>query len=200
MYVVDRALRATFPGDYDKRCLYSAFATCTLIQDAGYSASIVGGRFLAFVVSETGDRAGLQGFGGDLDQLDPPSHFWVEAEGRILDLGPRYLSRGSSFPTAPIPMVAWNPPDGLPKYLRYQASIRYAPDVELLSNFEISNRKEAFVADCRRRYRSQVGQPKLSTWLLTDEGAVVGAASRGDLWALNALKFAERVNLGELPF
>jgi hypothetical protein len=62
--VVDRTLRKQFPSDYDKRCLYIAFATSALLNELDIESHIVGGDFLSFVVSTSGQRAGLQGFGG----------------------------------------------------------------------------------------------------------------------------------------
>jgi hypothetical protein len=69
--VVDRALRKEFPGDFDKRCMYAASASCVLLHEAGFDSTIAGADFLAFVVSTSGHRAGMQGLGGGKDQ---PSH------------------------------------------------------------------------------------------------------------------------------
>lgn len=197
LYVVDRALRSEFPDDYDKRCLYAAFGTCALIQDAGFEANIAGGEFLAFVVSKSGQRAGLQGFGANPAQ---PSHYWVEVEGTIVDLGPHYLPRGSSFPAEPMPIVAWRPGSELPRYLRYRTTIRYAPDAELQSDGVITVRKEAFVSKCQSRYKAQVGQPKLPVWLLSGSVSFDAAVLRRDTWARNAKTFANGIEESQLPF
>jgi hypothetical protein len=97
LYVVDCSLRKEFPEDFYKRCMYAAFGSTALLQDAGYEANIVGGDFLAFVVAKSEQRAGLQGFGLGTDQ---PSHFWVEVDNTIVDVGPHYLPEDSRFPAA----------------------------------------------------------------------------------------------------
>lgn len=195
--VVDKALRKEFPGDYDKRCLYAAFATCALLQDAGFDAALAGGDFVAFVVASSGERAGLQGFGYGSTE---PSHYWVEVEDTIVDLGPHYLPRGSSFPVSPMPLIAWRLADELPLYLRYRAHMRYDPAVQLQSDPAIMARKDRFVSECRAKYRAQMGQPKLPRWLLTGPDAVLAAALAGDSWAQNALRFASGIDESQIPF
>ena len=128
LYVVDRSLRKEFPEDYFKRCMYAAFGTSALLQDAGFNANIVGGDFLAFVVARFEQRAGLQGFGLGTDQ---PSHFWVEVDGTIIDVGPHYLPDDARFPATPMPFVAWSSASTLPLYLRYRSHIQYDPRVRL---------------------------------------------------------------------
>lgn len=195
--IVDRALRKEFPGDYDKRCLYAAFATCALLQDAGFDANLVGGDVLAFVVAVSGERAGLQGFGFGSDQ---PSHFWVEVQDTIVDLGPHYLPRGSSFPAVGMPLIAWQPAGDLPVFLRYRRHIRYDAAVQLQSDPAIRARMEQFVSICRARYRTQMGQPKLPAWILSGPEALAAAARNGDAWARNAIRFAQGIDQSQIPF
>ena len=197
LFVVDRCLRKEFPDDYDKRCMYGAFATSVLLQDAGLEANIAGGDFLAFVVSRRGDEAGLQGFGLGEDQ---PSHFWVEVQDTIIDLGPHYLPKRSRYPAFDLPLVAWTLATGLPKYLRYRPLIRYASEAQLQATPDILARKEQFIAQCRERYKTQVGQPKLPGWVLSDQASLLTAARQGDLWALNAIRFSDGVRETDLPF
>jgi hypothetical protein len=118
LYVVDRSLRKEFREDYYKRCMYAAFGTTALLQDAGFKANIVDGDFLAFVVARFEQRAGLQGFRLGTDQ---PSHFWVEVDDAIVDVGPHYLPDHSRFPAASMPFIAWSPVSKLPLYLRYRS-------------------------------------------------------------------------------
>ncbi len=195
--VVDRTLRKEFPRDYDKRCIYAAFAICALLHDLDIEANIVGGDFVAFVVSQSGDRAGLQGFGNAGEEL---SHYWVAAADTIIDVGPHYLPKGSSFQAANMPLVAWSPMNELPLVLRYRPKMRFASQVELRSSTEIQVRKELFVSQCTRRYNAQLGQPKLPTWLLTGLASLELAARSGDFWARNALLFADRMDEAQLPF
>lgn len=194
--VVDRTLRTTFPDDYDQRCMYAAFGLRALLHRAGHEARIIGGDFAAFVVSRTGERAGLKGFGfAD----DGPAHYWVEAGDTLIDLGPHYLPKSSRYPTAPMPILAWAKSASLVHVVRYRSEVEYAPDVELDSTPEIMARMERFLEYCETRYRAQVGQPKLPTWLLSGTPALTTAASSGDAWAKNALRFLRETRPEDLP-
>jgi hypothetical protein len=195
--IVDKALRNEFADDFDKRCLYAAFAVFALLQDEGFDTHLAGGDFVAFVVARSGERVGLQGFGYGRDQ---PSHFWVEVQDTIVDLGPHYLPQGSSFAAAAMPLVAWQLSDGLPVYLRYRAHMRYDPAVQLQSFPDVMARKDRFVAGCRAKYAAQRGQPRLPSWLLTSPMALELAAREGDVWAKNALRFAAGIDKSQLPF
>ncbi|MEA2893500.1 MAG: hypothetical protein QOI05_4293 [Bradyrhizobium sp.] len=195
--IVDRSLRSEFPDDYHKRCMYAAFGTSALLQDAGHQASIVGGDFVALVVATSGQRAGLQGFGFGENE---PSHYWVTLGDKIIDLGPYYLPRDSRYPAQPLPMVAWSPAEALPRYLRYRAEIAYDPAARLNSTPEIESRMAAFLTRCRNRFAEQRGQPKIPHWILTGDSSLVTAASSGDAWARNALRFANDFGDSELPF
>jgi hypothetical protein len=197
LHVVDRSLRKEFPEDFYKRCMYAAFGTTAILQDAGFGANIVGGDFLAFVVARSGQRAGLQGFGLGSDQ---PSHFWVEVDDTIVDVGPYYLPDGASFPAVSMPFVAWSPASVFPLYLRYRSNVQYDPRALLDSTPEIAKRLDAFVATCRARYAGQSGQPKLRSWLLTGGTALETAARAGDAWAQNAIRFANGIKEDQLPF
>jgi hypothetical protein len=195
--VVDRALRKDFPEDFDKRCMYAASATCVLLHEAGFESTIVGGDFVAFVVSASGHRAGMQGFGGGKDQ---PSHYWVRVSDKIVDIGPHYLPWSSSFPAATLPFVAWSQASAPPKFLRYRPTVDYGRSVQRLATFDSVDRSEAFVNNCRRRFESQSGQPKLPAWLLTDWKSLKTAAEHGDFWARNAIRFSNETDESSLPF
>lgn len=127
--VVDAALRATFPDDFDARCMYAAFGVRDMLREAGQPAEILAGDFLCFSVSKDGQEALMEGFGAHA--TTPPSHFWVEAAGRRLDLGPSYLPRRSRLDAAAIPPLNWGLSEPLPVYLRYRERQRWHPDVEL---------------------------------------------------------------------
>jgi hypothetical protein len=129
-----------------------------------------------------------------------PSHYWVTVSDTIVDMGPHYLTKGSSFPAAQIPFVVWADASALPKFLRYKPQIEYDPSVQLRSTKEIVDRVADFVEQCRARYKIQVGQPKLPGWIATDTKSVELAAAAGDFWARNALRFANMTSVDRLPF
>lgn len=109
--IIDDVLRSVFPSDYTKRCAYAAMAVKTALEDAGYPASIVAGDFCALVVKSDGSNASWRGYGFGSDQ---ESHFWVETEDRIIDLGLFYLPVGSSYDAASMPALAWSRSEPLP--------------------------------------------------------------------------------------
>jgi hypothetical protein len=57
-----------------------------------------------------------------------------------------------------------------------------------------------FIEDCRKRNAAQVGQPKLPTWLLTDEDSLRAAAKAGDVWARSAQRSVQVAHLQDYPF
>jgi hypothetical protein len=194
--VVDRSLRMAFQTDFDRRCAYAVFGIRSLLQDIGCTAQVFGGDFLAFVVSRDGMRAGLQGFGGGETQC---SHFWVETEERIIDLGPHYLPKSSSFPVVRMPAVAWKKNGELPLYLRYKP-LQAFPESVSMSSIETQNaRCEQFVQACRERFAGQLSNSSFPTWLATDHQSVVHASRRDD-WANAALRFGKECSSDSLPF
>lgn len=197
MGFIDRVLRALFPDDYDARCMYAAFGLSSLLRQSGLDARIVGGDFFAFVVSKDGRQANLQGFGQGSDSA-LPSHFWVESSGRLLDLGPHYLPRKSSFPAAAIPVIAL-PLAQSPLFLRYRPKIRYEPDVKLASDDTITGRMQAFLKECNSQWENGI-RPTLPTWIFSGKEALHRAITRRDPWAHGAIQFASRVRIEELPF
>jgi hypothetical protein len=132
--VVERTLRKTFPDDCQKRCAYSAFGIRSLLQDGGVEATLIGGDFAAFVMSLKGEKAGVQGFGFGEDQC---SHFWVEADGRLIDIAPHFLPRESSYPIVPMPAIAWDLREHLPAYLRYRVIERFPASAMMSSDATI---------------------------------------------------------------
>jgi hypothetical protein len=195
--VVVRSLRKEFPDDFHKRCYYAAFAMRALLRDAGVEAEIVGGDFVAFIVSSNGARAGMQGFGFGKEQC---SHFWIVAEGRLLDVGPHLLPNDSSYPVAAMPLVAWEMEASLPPYLRYRPVQRFPAEAVMSAVPEQNARCERFIADCRIRLSSQIAGSKPLSWLLTGPSATETAARGRDPWAVGALRFAGMTSVAELPF
>lgn len=196
--IVDRALRGTFPTDYPKRCLYAAFGIQALLLDLGHDASIQGGDAVAFMVSRSGSRASMQGFAG---ASEGQAHYWVVVSERLVDIGPHYLPEDSSFLAAPVPMVFWDLKAKLPTYLRYRALEDFGTATSLVATDEIHERMDAFIAQCRRKSKQQLGQPKLPMWLLTSQASVELNAARGDAWAKGALRFASMSTAQQgLPF
>lgn len=195
--VVVRSLRKEFPVDFYKRCYYAAFAMRALLRDAGVEAEIVGGDFVAFIVANNGARAGMQGFGFGEEQC---SHFWVVAEGRLLDVGPHLLPNDSSYPVAAMPLVAWEMGVPFPAYLRYRPLQRFPAEAVMSAVPEQNARCDRFIADCRNRLCSQIAGSKPLSWLLTGPSATEAAARARDPWAQGALRFAGMTRLAELPF
>jgi len=190
---VDAALRQTFPHDFDTRCMYAAFGVRDLLRAAGERAQIIAGDFLCFSVSRDGRSALMEGF-GKMD-ANPPAHFWVEAAGRRLDLGPHYLPRRSRMEVAAIPPVCWSLGSPLPHYARYRERQRFDFDVELSPADPLVERLREFRSICAQ-------QPAASPhwrWMLRSQGSVTAAARDGDTWAKNALLFLKCTTVGQLP-
>lgn len=191
------ALHAEFPDDFHKRCPYAAWGVRSLLSDAGMQAEIVGGDFVAFVVSRDGARAGMHGFAHSKDQC---SHFWVESSGRLIDLGPYFLPHESSFDVVPMPAVAWELSHPLPRYLRYRVQDRFDQLALVNKGRAINARCAAFVERCRDNARSSNVPSKFPTWIVTDPSSVEIAANRKAPWAIAATRFAKRSDPGDLPF
>lgn len=193
---VDAALRATFPDDYDARCMYAAFGIRDLLREAGLSAEIVAGNFLCFSVSKDGREATMEGFG--TQAATKPSHFWVEAAGRRLDLGPSYLPRRSRLDAAAIPPLNWGLSAPIPHYLRYQELQRWHPDVELSPGNPLVERLHRF-RSVLAGVASAAPAPSWA-WVLHGLTSVKQAARGGDTWALGALRFLQVADPRTLPF
>ncbi|MGY6161856.1 hypothetical protein [Paraburkholderia strydomiana] len=195
--IVADALRQQFPDDFHKRCPYAAWGVRSLLSDAGIQAEIVGGDFVAFVISNDGIRAGMHGFAHSKDQC---SHFWVEANGRLIDLGPHFLPNESSFDVAPMPAVAWDLSYPLPRFLRYRSQDRFDQKALMSRDPAINARCAAFVERCRGKARSTVVGSKFPTWIVTGPSSVEIAANRKTPWAIGAMQFARRSDPRDLPF
>lgn len=193
---VDAALRQFFPEDFDARCMYAAFGVRDLLRAAGQPAEIVYGDFLCFMTSQDGRDALFTGFG--TADGDRPSHFWVEAAGYRLDLGPYYLVRQARFRAAPIPPLCWKLAAPLPIYLRYRVLQRCDPDVELPPGDPLVERVAGFRAKCLEVSADAPAAPW--PWALTNPGAVTQAARAGDVWASGALHVLKQAHLQRLPF
>lgn len=196
IFVVDRTLRSMFPKDYYKRCMYVAFGISELLRNAGINAQIRGGDFLALVVAKKQQKLQMHGFGrsGSAD----PSHYWVETSSTLIDLGPHYLPKGSSFSASAMPVIAWNTSTPLLRCLHYNCRITYDPEVMLLASASILERMDEFLDRCNARYKAQKSQPNLRSWLLTDKSSLISSAERGDAWSLAAVRF-ERSEFVKLP-
>lgn len=195
--VVDRALRREFPTDFHKRCMYAAFAIKTLLRDQGIDAQIVGGDFASFVISPDLAEPSFQGFGyGEIDC----SHFWVETEDRLIDLGPSYLPLESREPIVAMPAAAWELTHPLPNYLRYRAKLRFPEEALMNPDPAINARNERFIEQCRARLANGGGATGLSTWILTSDTSLEAAAKRKDRWAIGASKFETWADPSKLPF
>jgi hypothetical protein len=194
---VANALRVEFPDDFHKRCMYAAWGVRSLLTDTGVRAEIIGGDFVAFVVSRDGTRAGMQGFAHSKDQC---SHFWVEASGRLIDLGPYFLPNESSYEVVQMPAVAWELSQQLPRYLRYRIQKRFGQDAPLNKDPTINARGAAFVERCHGIAHSSNVPSKFPTWIVTGPASVEIAANRKVPWAIGATRFARRSDSADVPF
>ncbi|EUB86985.1 hypothetical protein [Pseudomonas sp. GM30] len=184
--VVDRCLRGQFPEDYYKRCLYASFGVHVLLRALGHSPAVVGGSFLAFVVSRDQRQASMQGYASDSGEH---SHYWVELDGWIIDLGTYYLPIGSSFLASEMPALYWDKGYRMPKGLKYAPEARYAsPEVAHLEP-HIIEKMVPFLAACQVRMCQPLVKPKIGKWLVTTPSSIQRAASKGDLWARAVIRY-----------
>lgn len=196
--IVDRALRQSFPDDYCKRCMYAAFGMQSLLTELGFPASIQGGDVLAFMVARSGKQAGLQGFA---NASDGHAHYWTVSENRLVDIGPYYLPRDSSFPAVPVPLVAWDMFEQLPPFLRYRIAEDFGRATVLAANETIQQRMRDFIDLCRRKLKHQIGQRRPPNWTLTGTDALLFRGGLGDPWARNAMLFSTMPGIVDsLPF
>lgn len=195
--IVAHCLRETFPDDFYRRCAFCTFASRALLQDFGIEATIVGGQFAALVLAADGSRIALQGFDGG---TEPFPHLWVEAEGRLVDLGPWLLGFGSGYEVLPMPALAWNLGAPLPSALRYRARARLTEISRISPDPAVCAQADDFVAQCRALAADAARIPDLETWLATDEIALQNAALRGDGWAREASRFRPAALSRPLPF
>lgn len=178
--VVDRCLRSQFPDDYYKRCMYASFGVHRLLQAQGYNPVIVGGNFGAFVISRDQSIASIQGYASDSGEH---SHYWVELDGSIIDLGTYYLPVESSFRICELPAVFWNTSYSLPRGLIYSPAAHYpSSDISHLAP-HIIEKMEPFLAACRARMGKPLTKPKIGKWLVTTPSSLQKAAQKGDPWA-----------------
>lgn len=195
--VVERTLRQQFPSDFFKRCAYSAFGIRALMKDAGVHAELVGGDFVAFTMSPHGERAAMQGFGLGDDQC---SHFWVEADQRLIDISPCFLPQDSSYPIVPMPAVAWSFSHSLPRYLRYRSRERFHENSVMSADPLINARCDEFLERCRDQMRAQVISLDFPTWVVTGPSSLIIAANKKDRWAQGAQRFEMLTGFEGLPF
>lgn len=189
LLVTDAALRATFPLDFHKRCMYASFAIASLHDDAGLEAEVAGGDFLCAVVSTDGRQLSLQGFG--TSGVGEPSHYWVHANGLHIDPGPTYLPYESPYPAPALPAVAWPSASPLPDVLAYRERVRVIPDATI-SDPAIAARVADFVARCRARRDAGTVPDRQPFWLLRDMASLRFRVQRGDPWAVAAQTFLRR--------
>lgn len=194
--VVDRCLRGQFPDDYHKRCMYASFGIHGLLQALGHSPVVVGGNFGAFLVSRDERSASFQGYGSDAGEH---SHYWVELNGFIIDLGSYYLPVESSFSASEVPVVFWDPGNELPRALVYRAVARYESTETAHLEPHIVEKMEPFLAACHARMSKPLVKPKIGKWLVTTPLSIQRAADKGDQWARAVIRY-ESMPPERLPF
>jgi hypothetical protein len=177
--------------------MYASFGLSALLKDEGISARIIGGDFICAVVAKDGSQMSLQGFGSQSGGM--PSHYWVEAQGMLLDLGPMYLPCESSFPASPLPVLCWPATSKMPDFVAYRERVRYADGVEI-TNPEFFQKNAEFISHCRENWRAHTGPISLGTWQLKDFQSLHQAATRGDSWARAAIVFLKRSFKAKFPF
>lgn len=195
--VLESCLCELFPSDFYRRCAFAAFGMVALLNDAGISASIIGGQFAAFVMAPDGSRMAVQGF--DRGQ-EPFPHIWVEAEGHSIDLGPYLLPFGSDYPVAPMPALAWNMAAPLPAALRYKVHARLQSDARVSANPAVRTQCDRFVARCREVHADVSRTPRLPNWVATGPASMAAAVGREDSWACGAKRFEQLAANHPLPF
>lgn len=184
--VVDRCLRSQFPDDYYKRCMYASFGMHRLFRANGYSPVIVGGNFGALVVSRDQRLASIQGYASCTGEH---SHYWIELDGSVIDLGSYYLPVESSFQASAVPAVFWNTSCPLPRALIYEAAERYpSSDCSRLAP-HIIEKMEPFLAACSARMAKPLAKPRIGKWIATSPSSIQKTARRGDPWALAVIRY-----------
>lgn len=177
--------------------MYASFGLSALLNDAGMATQIIGGDFLCAVVSQDGSRMTLQGFGSQHSEL--PSHYWIEAQGTLIDLGPTFLPIRSSYPSAPLPVIRWPLISKLPNFITYRETKRYTEGVKISDPIFFRKNCE-FVAHCRKLNRDTKTNVDLGAWQLTDWPSLQQAANAGDFWARAMFVFLKRSMRAEFPF
>ena len=195
--VVEACLCETFPHDFFRRCAFAAFGLRALLRDAGLEAVMVGGQFAAFVVTPDGRRMAVQGFQSG---PDPYPHFWVEAQDRLIDLGPHLLAFGSDYPVVSMPALMWDMSAPLPVALRYKARDRLPADNRMSSDSSVRMQCGAFVERCRGLAADRDYQPTLPTWVAANYASLLAAVGRDDPWACGAKRFEQMGQHHPLPF
>jgi len=194
--VVDQALREAFPDNYWKRCTYAAFGLHTLLKDNEVATQIVFGDMMCFTLSPDASKPGMAGYGNA--GAGAPAHFWVEAGGSLLDLGPHYLPCDALRPIVSMPLIRWPLDEPMPLYLRYLEKGRGHADVR--PEPSMSRQVADFIERCRALRHSAVDASPPPAWQLTGTPSLRSAADNGDIWARGALRWSSRVKSSVLPF
>ena len=195
--IVETRLCEAFPDDFYRRCPFAAFGIRALLRDADIDAVLVGGQFAAFVMTPDQGRLAVQGFKSG---HEPHPHYWVEAEDRLIDLGPHLLAFGSDYPIVRMPVLAWDMTAPLPSSFRYKAQQRYPADSRMSIDPKLCAQADAFVGSCREMAADPAGAPKLPTWLATSYASLLAAVERDDPWACGARRFEQMAHNHPLPF
>jgi hypothetical protein len=128
----------------------------------------------------------MQGYASDSDEH---SHYWVELDGAIIDLGTYYLPIGSSFPASEMQAMFWDMGYRMPKALKYAPDAHYAsPEVAHLEP-HIIEKMMLFLAACHARMAQPLVKPKIGKWLVTSPSSIKKAAIKGDLWARAVMRY-----------
>lgn len=184
--VVDRCLKAQFPDDYYKRCLYASFGVHSLLQALGHNPAVLGGTFSAFVVSQDQRRGVIHGYASESSEH---SHYWVELDGSVIDLGTYYLPAGAGFLACEMPAVFWDTSYAFPKGLTYAPEASYASSEVAQLAPHIVEKMEPFLAACHARMAKPLVKPKIGKWLVTSPTSIRRAAGKGDVWARAVIRY-----------
>ncbi|MBS0502886.1 MAG: hypothetical protein JSS55_03605 [Proteobacteria bacterium] len=195
--IVEYCLCEAFPRDFFRRCAFAGFGVRALLQDMGIEAAMVGGQFAALVVAPDRGRLAVQGFKAG---REPFPHFWVEADDRLIDLGPHLLAYGSDYPVLSMPALAWEMSAPLPSAIRYKAQQRLPHDTRMSIDQALNVRCDGFVRECRAVAANGKATPALPTWLASNYASLLTAVDRGDAWAGEAKRFENIAQNHPLPF
>ncbi len=116
-----------------------------------------GGRFSAFVVSQDQRRGFVHGYASESGEH---SHYWVELDGSIIDLGTYYLPAGAGFLACEMPAVFWDTAYAFPKGLTYAPEASYASSEVAQLAPHIIEKMEPFLAACHARMGRPLVKPK----------------------------------------
>lgn len=183
MPALDRSLRHIYPENYHVRCFQAAVALDTYLSEMGFDSKVVAGDF---EVAVRNSMTGACEFHGFQSKTEAHSHFWVEAEGRLLDIMPLYIPRSCRSVSMIPPMVALKLSQPLPQCFRYTVKDP-APRVRSMLFPEDIATITVLVSDMRRRLAKK-GVSRSTKPVLMTSSCISKLARKHDPWAVWVMK------------